>query len=166
MRSWVPRGIRLRLVLAISAVSMAAVAASFFALHETTAANLRTRIDRELNEQYAEFQQRVLSSGRVRDPATLRAASARFVAGQRYHPEARIYVITPQGLQPVTNQARIVDEELAETHTGSSESGETDAGGIVSAGDGLTTISTDETGKLRVLTQPVVVGGSRIGDRK
>lgn len=162
MRRWVPRGIRLRLVLAISAVSVATVAASFFALHETTAANLRSRIDRELNEQYAEFQQRVLNRGRVTDPASLRAASDRFVAGQRYHPEARIYLIAPQGLPPVTNQTRIVDEELAESRSGN-ESGEADAGGIVSAGDGLTTISTDETGKLRVLTQPVVVDGDRIG---
>jgi heavy metal sensor kinase len=162
MRRWVPRGIRLRLVLAISAVSVATVAASFFALHETTAANLRSRIDRELTEQYAEFQQHVLRTGRVTDPATLRTASGRFVAGQRYHPEARIYLISPQGLPPVTNQARIVDEELAENRSGD-ESGEADAGGIVSTGDGLTTISTDETGKLRVLTQPVVVDGKRIG---
>lgn len=162
MRKWVPRGIRLRLVLAISAVSVATVAASFFALHETTAANLRSRIDRELTEQYAEFQQRVLSTGRATDPATLRTASERFVAGQRYHPEARIYLISPQSLPPVTNQARIVDEELAENRSGG-ESGEADAGGIVSTGDGLTTISTDETGKLRVLTQPVAVDGKRIG---
>jgi len=172
MNKFVPSGIRLRLVLAISAVSVAAVAASFFALHETTAANLRSRIDRELNEQYAEFQQRVLSNGKVRDPAALQGASQRFVAGQRYHPEARIYLITadqrrpqtsPPDLPPVTNQVRIVNEELAETHSGDSESGEAGAGGIVSAGDGLTTISTDETGKLRVLTEPITVGGTRIG---
>jgi heavy metal sensor kinase len=162
MRRWFPRGIRLRLVLAISAVSVGAVAASFFALHETTAANLRGRIDRELNEQYAEFQQRVMSSGRVTNPASLRSAGERFVTGQRYHPEARIYLIAPQGLAPVTNQPRIVGEELSESHTGS-ESGEADAGGIVTAADGLTTISTDETGKLRVLTHPVVAGGRRIG---
>jgi len=163
MRSLVPRGIRLRLVLAISAVSVAAVAASFFALHETTAANLRSRIDRELNEQYVEFQQRVLSNRNVRDAAALQSAGERFVAGQRYHPEARIYLISPEGLHPVTNQQRIVDEELAETRSGNSENGEAGAGGVVSAADGLTTISTDETGKLRVLTEPIVVGGARIG---
>src|SRR4051795_8313967 len=162
MRRWVPRGIRLRLVLRSSAVGGAAVAASFFALHATTAANLRSRIDRELNEQYAEFQQRVLANGRVRDPASLRAASERFVTGQRYHPEARIYMVAPQGTPPVTNQTRIVDEELSESR-GGGESGESDAGGIVSTGEGLTTISTDETGKLRVLTKPIVVGGARIG---
>jgi signal transduction histidine kinase len=163
MRRLLPRGIRLRLVLAISAASAAAVAASFFALHETTAANLRNRIDRELNEQYTEFQQRVLSNGRVNDPATFHRASERFVSGQRYHPEARIYVITPKGLPPVTNQMRIVDEELAESRSGGGESGEAEGGGIVFADDGLTTISTDETGKLRVLTEPVVVHGTRVG---
>ena len=163
MRRWIPRGIRLRLVLAISAVSVAAVAASFFALHETTAANLRGRIDRELNEQYVEFQQKVLANGQARDPLTLQRAAGHFVASQRYHPEARIYVISPAGLPPVTNQTRIVDEELAESHVGNSESGEAGAGGVVSAGSGLTTVSTDETGKLRVLTEPVLVGGRPIG---
>jgi two-component system, OmpR family, sensor kinase len=163
MRRLVPRGIRIRLVLAISAVSVAAVAASFFALHETTAANLRSRIDRELNEQYAEFQQHVLGGGRAHDPASLRGAGERFLAGQRYHPEARIYVISPLGLPPVTNQPRIIDEELAESHAENSENGEAGAGGIVTAGDGLRTISTDETGKLRVLTEPVVANGTRIG---
>jgi len=149
-------------VLAISAVSMAAVAGSFFALHETTAANLRSRIDRELNEQYAEFHQRVIAGGSVQDPASLEKASGRFVAGQRYHPEARIFLISPRGLSPITNQRRIVDEELAESRSGS-ESEESAGGGIVSTGDGLTTISTDETGKLRVLTEPIVAGGTRIG---
>src|SRR5262249_55667629 len=135
---------------------------SFFALHETTAANLRSRIDRELNEQYAEFQQRVLAGGKVHDPRELQAQSESFVGSQRYHPEARIYLISSAGRGPVPNQQRIVNEELAESH-GNTESGEEGAGGIVDAGDGLTTVSTDETGQLRVLTQPVVVNGQRIG---
>lgn len=163
MRRFIPRGIRLRLVLAISAVSVATVAASFVALHETTASNLRGRIDRELNEQHAEFVQRVLANGRARDPATLAAASRRFLAGQRYHPEARIYMVSPAGLPPVTNQERIVREELAESGPGGTESDESGGGGIVTAGSGLSTVSTDETGKLRILTEPVVVGGRTIG---
>src|SRR5436190_5892952 len=163
MRRYLPQGIRLRLVLAISAVSIAAVAASFFALHETTAANLRSRIDRELNEQYAEFQQGVLAHGGVRDPAGLRQAGLRFLTGQRYHPEARIYVISPRGLPPVTNQQRIVNEELAESRSGGGDSDEAGHGGIVATQSGLSTLSTDETGKLRVLTEPVRVGGATIG---
>ena len=163
MRRLVPRGIRLRLVLAISAVSVAAVAASFFALHETTAANLRSRIDRELNEQYAEFQQRVLSGGKVRDPASLRAASERFVAGQRYHPEARIYLVSPAGTrpchQPEPDRRRGARREPPEA----ARAARPMPAASSPPGTGLTTISTDETGKLRVLTEPVVVAGTRIG---
>ena len=163
MPSWVPRGIRLRLVLAISAVSVAAVAASFFALHETTAANLRSRIDRELNEQYAEFQQRVLSSGKVRDPAGLqggeRALRRRAALPPRGPHLSGLAPGTGPCHQPDPDRRRGARREPLEN----GESGEADAGGIVSAGDGLTTISTDETGKLRVLTEPVVVGGTRIG---
>jgi signal transduction histidine kinase len=163
MRRLIPRGIRLRLVLAISAVSVATVAASFAALHEATAANLRSRIDRELNDQYAEFQQQVLRNGHAQDPVGLEQAGLRYVKGQSYHPEARIFVISPQGLPPVTNQRRIIGEELAEVHRRGAEPREDTPGGIVDAGDGLTTISTDETGRLRVLSAPVVVGGTRIG---
>ena len=94
MHRFVPRGIRLRLVMAISAATMATVAGSFFVLHEATSASLRSRIDRELNEQYAEFQQRVLAKPNLGNPASLRVASDRFVAGQRYHPEARIFLKT------------------------------------------------------------------------
>lgn len=163
MRRHLPRGLRLRLVLAISAVSIATVVASFFALHATTAANLRSRIDRELNEQYGEYQQRVLARGEVRNPASLSRASARFLAGQRYHPEARIYLVTPLGLPPVTNQPRIISEELSESRSGAGDPDEAGTGGIIATQDGLSTVSTDETGKLRVLTEPVSVGGQRIG---
>jgi heavy metal sensor kinase len=163
MRRRLPRGIRLRLVLAISAVSIAAVAASFFALHATTAASLRSRIDRELNEQYGEFQQRALARGHVGDPAALRRASDHFLSDQRYQPEARIYVITPRGLPPVTNQPRIVEEELAESRSGGAENGEAGGGGIIATGEGLSTISTDETGRLRVLTEPIMSGAETIG---
>ena len=164
MRRLVPRGIRLRLVLAISAVSVAAVAASFFALHETTAANLRSRIDRELNEQYVEFQQHVLSGGQAQRSglaASGRRALRRRTAVPPRGPHLRDHARLAS--PPVSNQPRIVNEELAESHAGNSENGEAGAGGIVSAGDGLTTISTDETGKLRVLTEPVVANGTRIG---
>ena len=64
---------------------------------------------------------------------------------------------------PSPTRAGSSTRSCAESHAGNSENGEAGAGGIVSAGLGLTTISTDETGKLRVLTEPVVVEGTRIG---
>jgi two-component system, OmpR family, sensor kinase len=157
-----PHGIRLRLVLAICTVSMATVAASFVALHQATSANLRHRIDRELNEQYAEFRQRVISRPNVTDPASLERASLGFVQGQRYHPESRIYLISPVGEPAVTNEQRIVDEEFRDAASERDESSE-GGRGVVDAEEGLSTVSTDETGQLRVLTVPVAAGSARIG---
>src|SRR5262245_56532742 len=162
-RHLIPRGIHLRLVIAISAVSIAAVAVSFVVVHERTAASLRNRIDRELNDQYAELQQHVLQRGRATDPATLAASSGRFVSRQQYHPEAPLLPVSPEGLPPVTNQTRIVDEELSESGSAPGEAGDESSEGIVNTGNGLSTLSTDETGKLRVLTEPIVAGGARIG---
>ena len=82
------------------------------------AANLRSRIDRELNEQYAEFQRRVLSTGTSTIPPRCKRrprASSPVSATTR---RLASTLITPDGLPPVTNQRRIVDEELAESHAG------------------------------------------------
>ncbi len=165
MHSLIPRGIRLRLVLAISAVSMATVGASFAALHQATSANLRNRIDRELSDQYSEFRQNVVDSGEASDPAQLEQASRRFIANQRYHPDARIFAIAITGGKPVTNQRRVVERELEGGAEHGEAGGEADEGAprLVDAPDGLTTVSTEEAGELRVLSEPIVADGSRIG---
>jgi two-component system, OmpR family, sensor kinase len=175
LRGMAPRTIRLRLVLAISAVSATAVGASFFALHQATGAQLRGNIDDELRSQEVEFEQQV-PAAIWGDPASLERESRAFVNGQRYHPESRIFAIDVKGRPQVTNQRRIVEGERAE------EAGELAGGGqgeleaegagagseqggpnILSAPNGLTTVSTAETGRLRVLTKPLVVEGTRVG---
>ena len=170
MRSLIPGGLRLRLVLAICAVTMATVAASFAALHQATSANLRDRIDRELNDQYSEFRQEVLDSGAASDPTALEKASKRFVSSQRYHPEARIFAIAIDGSPQVTNEREIVEREIedgaaerdeSENESANSEDGA--GGGIIDAPDGRTTVSTEETGRLRVLSVPIEVDGTRAG---
>ncbi|GAG10604.1 unnamed protein product, partial [marine sediment metagenome] len=165
MRRYVPQGIRLRLVLAISAVSAATVAASFVALHAGTGSDLRARIDDELRTQYAEFQQQVVDKGQAETPDELEQASQRFVRGQRYHPESRIFAIGVAGQPEVTNQRAIIERELE----GGGEQGESGEGGeggrlgLLSAPDGLSTVSNEEAGQLRVLSEPVVAGPDRIG---
>jgi heavy metal sensor kinase len=162
-----PRSIRLRLVLAISGVAVLAVLASFLALHEVTGSDLRARIDDELQQQVSEFNQLVPESERT-DPRTLEAASRGFVDGQRYHPSSRIFAIRIVGGAEVTNQSEIVENELederGEGEDGSeSEEHEADGAGLLSAPDGLSTISNEEAGKLRVLTEPVSSAGRRVG---
>ena len=169
LRRLAPRSIRVRLVIAISAVSAAAVGASFFALHEVTGAELRDSIDEELRSQVAEFEQEV-PAGDWAEPPVLEAASQRFVNGQQYHPESRIFVIEVAGQPTVTNQQEIVEREAKEEASGGSEDageqeGEEDehGAGLLRTPEGLATVSNEETGRLRVITQPLVVDGRQAG---
>jgi heavy metal sensor kinase len=166
MRKFVPQGIRLRLVLAISAVSAVTVGASFIALHAGTGSDLRASIDDELRTEYADFQQHVIDKGNATTPAQLEAASRQFVTGQRYHPESRIFAIGVKGMPAVTNQRAIIEKEL-EGRSGeqgeSGEGGEGGALGLLDAPDGLSTVSNQEAGRLRVLSEPIGSGAGRIG---
>ena len=166
MHRLVPRGIRLRLVLAISAVSAVTVGASFIALHAGTGSDLRASIDSELRTQYAEFRQQVVDKGRAFSPAALEHASRKFVYGQRYHPESRIFVIDVPGRPDVTNQHTIVEKALESASSERAESGEAGEGpqlGLLTSPIGLSTVSNKEAGDLRVLTEPILSGAARIG---
>jgi len=161
-----PGGIRLRLVLAISAVSAITVGASFIALHAGTGSDLRAQIDRDLRTQYAEFRQQVIDSGRAADPRRLARASRRFVHGQRYHPESQIFVIDVPGRPDVTNQRAIVENALESGSSERAESGESAEGpglGLTTAPIGFSTISNKEAGDLRVLTEPIIAAGAHAG---
>ncbi|HEU4980127.1 MAG TPA: HAMP domain-containing sensor histidine kinase, partial [Solirubrobacterales bacterium] len=150
-----------------------------------TGADLRGRIDDELRQQLAEFNQLVPPAERT-GPARLEAASRRFVQGQAYHPESRIFAIQVAGGREVTNQREIVENELEDERREEQEDGgERDAGeseggggsdgggesdqsegaapGLLDAPEGLATVSTEETGKLRVLTEPLEVSGRQVG---
>jgi two-component system OmpR family sensor kinase len=164
------RSIRLRLVLVISGVAAVAVLASFLALHEVTGSDLRGRIDDELRQQRAEFDQVVPPEERG-DPATLEASAREFVNGQRYHPSSRIFAIRVEGGREVTNQQAIVEKELEDVRGAGGDDGEesedageeADEAGLLSAPEGLSTVSNEEAGKLRALTEPIEADGRRVG---
>jgi signal transduction histidine kinase len=149
-------GLRLRLALAISAVSLVVVAVTFVALRQGTDADLRERIDRELAQRYADFRASVLAPAPRSQPALLRR-SRRFVAAERFHPKAQVLAIEAGG-RLVTNE-RALTEPAAEGAEGE-ELGESS---FLEAPPGLSTVSVDEAGRLRVLTEPVVAGGRTLG---
>lgn len=160
-----PRSIRLRLVLVIAGVAAVAILGSFLALHEVTGSDLRERVDDELHQQRAEFDQ-LVPAGERTNPATLEEAARGFIAGQRYHPSSRIFAIRVEGGADVTNQREIVERELEDEHgeeDGEGPHEEEDEAGLLDAPEGLTTTSNEETGKLRVLTESIEAGGRRVG---
>jgi two-component system OmpR family sensor kinase len=156
---------RARLAAAISIVAIAALGGSFFALHERTGSDLQARIDSNLKEQFGEFQQE--SSKGVLSARQLERASRSFIASQRYHPESRIFLIQVAGGKNVTNEKRVVEREVARER-GRPEKGEGGEGGersasLIDAPDGLANVSTEEAGRLRVYSQPIVAGEKQLG---
>jgi signal transduction histidine kinase len=156
-------GIRLRLALAISIVSLGVLAGAFIALRETTASDLRNRIDRELGEQYREFRQQALPG--TGGPAQLQARSEHFLRGQRYQAKSRIFVIQLGHGTRVTNEREVVERELERDGPRERRREREGAGRrrLLAAPFGLATLSLPETGPLRVLSEPVRQHGRQVG---
>jgi two-component system, OmpR family, sensor kinase len=162
-----PGGLRLRLTLAICAVSLGVVACSFFVLREETGAHLRDRIDRELRDQLAEFGAAVPARARLSPRATTRLAR-KFVESQDYHASSRIFAISLRGQPLVTNQPKVLERESAREHPSETSAGgetaeELGESGLLDAPDGLADAAGEETGDLRVLSAPIRGPGQRLG---
>ena len=151
-------GLRVRLTLAISAVSLAVVAGSFFVLREETGSRLRAGIDRELRDQLREFRTQLPAGTRLAPEALARRAR-RFVASQGYHASSRILAISVPGQPLVSNQPGVLERETEREHPDGVSGGETgeELGetGLLHAPHGLATVSGEETGALRVLSAPL-----------
>ena len=155
-------GLRLRLAVLISAVSVAVLAVSFFALRKDTGDALRDRIDGELADQWSEFVAEVHPSSPGMTRAELARRSRRFLASQAYHPRSRIFVVQIAGGPTVTNERAVVgrEEDREANQGGSEELGES---GLLGAPGGLATVSGEETGHLRVLSEPIGAPNGRLG---
>jgi two-component system, OmpR family, sensor kinase len=156
-----PTSLRARLVGAILIVAVAVMAASFFALHQVTGADLRGQIDDQLQADLGEFQQSPAGHSQT-EPELLRRARA-FVAGQGYHADSRIFAIGigASGRPLVTNERDAIAAELAEQET--TGDGDDAAGALLGAPPGLATIAGPDQGGLRVLTEPIHGAGGQIG---
>ena len=161
-----PGGLRTRLALTISLLMLGLVGVTFVAVDRAARADLEGRVDDELNEQWAEFEQ-ALSDVDTADRSALERAARSFVASQRYHAESRIFVIEVDGGALVTSHPEIVERELeneAEHPTGEGEDAEEgeDAAVLLAATRGLADVSAEDAGDLRVLTEPVLADGAPV----
>jgi heavy metal sensor kinase len=157
-----PRSLRGRLAVAISLITTLVVAGSFLAIHQGTGSELQRRIDSDLREQFGEFQQQSLAG--VQTPAELQRAAKRFISSQRYHPESRIFVIGVKGGADVTNQRDVIEHEVeAETaETGERGEGEREPS-LLDAPVGFANVSTEDAGRLRVYSRPILVDSRELG---
>jgi two-component system OmpR family sensor kinase len=156
-------GLRLRLALVISAVSVAVLAASFYALRESTGNALQDRIDGELGEQWSEFVTAVGPGTRTVDEASLEQRTRQFLASQRYHPRSRIFAIEIANGPVVTNERGVVGREEQRERDDDGPNEELGESGLLGARTGLATVAGEETGRLRVLSEPIEAGNRRLG---
>jgi two-component system, OmpR family, sensor kinase len=156
VRRLLPGSLRGQLALAIALVAAFAVGLSFVALYSGTSSRLRSQIDAQLRTQRAEWDQ-FAAGTRVSTSSDLRRAAAGFIAAQRYHAEALIIAVQPTAGRIVTNDPEVIAKEEAR------RAGAHDTPELLNAPTGLSTVSVAEAGNMRVLTQPIVSGGRRIG---
>jgi two-component system OmpR family sensor kinase len=159
----VPRGLRARLILAISLVTALVVGFSFIGLERGTGQDLQQRIDDSLRQDYAEFQS---GADGITTPAGLERHAKRFINSQGYHPASRIFVIEVAGRREVTNQGQIVRREVEHEQSESGNGEQPEGGvqtGLIDAPLGLANGSTEETGRLRIYSHPVVADGKKLG---
>lgn len=162
-RRLIPGGLRAQLALAIALITALAVGLSFLALYSGTGSRLRDRIDEDLTTQVAEWDQ-LRSRRDLSTPRRVERVARRFIASQSYHPASRVFIVDVAGGRPVTNQSRILERELEheERDDGSGEE-EEPPDRLLGAPDGLATVSIEEAGRMRVVTQPIDSEGRRVG---
>ena len=163
-RRLLPGGLRAQLALAIALVTAVALGLSFVAVYRGTGARLRDRIDEDLTTQVAEWD-RLRAVADLSAPDDVERFAQRFIESQSYHPASRVVVVDVAGAEPVTNQPQILEEELEEAreHAGESDEHEEHADGLLDAPVGLSDVSVEEAGRMRVLTRPIATDGRRIG---
>lgn len=158
-----PGGLRTRLAATIALLVIGVGAISFLAVDRATRAELEGRIDDELSEQFAEFEQHTAGRDLSR-PSSLERAARSFIDSQRYHAESRIFLIDVDGDREVTSHPELIEGEIErELEPDEEEESEGEDNGLLFSADGFADVSTEDTGELRVLTKPIVYEGERVG---
>jgi signal transduction histidine kinase len=161
-RRLLPGGLRAQLALAIALVTAVALGLSFVAVYRGMGARLRDRIDEDLMTQVVEWDQ-LRAGAELSSADDVERFAQRFIASQSYHPASRVFVVDVSGGQPVTNHPRILEQEQTREHEGEPEQEEELVDGLLEAPVGLSDVSVEEAGRMRVLTRPIRKDGGQIG---
>ena len=154
-----PAGLRAQLALSIALITALALALSCVAVYRGTGSRLLARIDADLATQDAEWAQMTRGDG-LSTPAAVERAARRFIEAQRYHPASRVFIVDVAGGSPVSNQPRILEQELGEGGVARRPSR---GAGVIEARAGVHSATVEEAGRMRVLTRAFGSRGRRAG---
>ena len=161
-RLLIPGGLRTQLAAAIALVTALALALSLLAVYRGTGSRLRDRIDEDLVTQVAEWDQ-LRAGTELATADDVERFAQRFIDSQSYHPASRIFVFDVAGGELVTSHPRILEREEAREHEGEVEEEDELVDGLLDAPVGLSDVSVEEAGRMRVLSRPIAADGRRVG---
>ena len=163
MRKRFPGGIQARLAIAMPALTLLILGISFYAIYQGTTADLESGIEQSLIRESEQFRNRALN--RVVTERQLEPESRKFVAQHGFDPNSPILAIELRDGTQITNQERILRQELSEEQSEGDDNSrrEIKASPLLNAPPGFATVEIHDVGKLRVISNPLLLDGGRIG---
>lgn len=155
-----------RLALAVGGVLAVTLAGAFWAVDRTMAQRLRAGVDDGLAIQIREWR-RSVAGVRMDTPARVEQAARTWLAQQRDHPSTQIQVVDVAGGPQLTNHPGLLGAEVAHEQAEQSDAAlraqDIPIGGVLDAGQGLTTANSVDLGLVRVVTEPITFDGRVVG---
>jgi signal transduction histidine kinase len=156
-------GLRWRLAAGVAAVVIILSVISFVLIYQGTGTQVRHEIDNEISGDVSEFGQ-MLASAPSHSPAGLAHAALAYVRGQPFSTSSTLLFAKIPGVPAIANRAEffgrpVVDrgDTVPEAHAEDRESA-----GLLSAPDGVSTVSLPDVGPVRLVKRTLVLGGQRI----
>jgi two-component system OmpR family sensor kinase len=155
-----------QLALTVGVVLAVTLGGAFWAVDETMAQRLRSGVDDGLATQVREWRRHV-SGVPLDTPARVEQAARGWLAQQRDHPSSQIQIVDVAGGPQLTNHTGLLGTELAHERAEQADAAlrrsDVPIGGILDAGQGLTTANSVDLGPVRVVTEPITFDGRVVG---
>lgn len=154
--------LRTRLTLACSLLVALAMGATFTAVYAQTGHDLRHRIDRELGDEAAAFLRQGVPAG-TSAPQAVASTGRAYIAGQPFRASSRLLLERIPGFGTLTNQPELVRPGADPGEPRRRQQVENrQAGRLLAAPLGYSTVNLGDLGPVRLLTRPVERGGRRV----
>jgi signal transduction histidine kinase len=158
----IPRGLRARLTVLLTAVVVLALGVAFLTTYNGTGTQVRKQIDNDLSQDAQTF----LSQGlHIQDttPGRVAGAAKAYVDQQSgFGSGARLYIVLVKRHQPITNQPDLLNLSPPDSRT--KREREADAKRLLTARPGYSTIRLRRIGEIRMYVQPLkAIAGPVVG---
>lgn len=154
-------GLRGRLAASIAVILLVALSVTFVAVYRGTGADLRGRIDDDLEREVASLA-RSLDQGAPPPAPQLRKRAQRLIRARPFGPTARVLSISIPGAGIVTNQPELLGLRPGPAREGHEAEEREQARMLVSAPPGFFDVEVEGAGDVRLLTRLTPVGGGGV----